>query len=119
VKQLSLALFLSAAAALRLAAQDGSLAGKWKIHSVIGGNEGNMDCAFALKGSELTGTCGEGTQVKGKVEGKNITWQRNVEYSGQSLTLVYTGKADSDKIAGTVEVQGMGAGGEFTATRVK
>jgi hypothetical protein len=43
-----------------------------------------------------------------------------VEYEGQRLTPVYSGTLEStDKIVGSVDVQGMGVGGEFTATRAK
>jgi hypothetical protein len=43
-----------------------------------------------------------------------------MEYEGQKLTPVYSGTLESaEKIAGTVDVQGMGLGGEFTATKAK
>ena len=71
----------------------------------------------------MTGSCkGErGTYpVSGKVDGKSITWQFEIEYEGQKLIPVYTGTLESaDKIAGAVDVQDMGVGGEFAATRAK
>jgi hypothetical protein len=44
----------------------------------------------------------------------------DTEYEGQRLTPVYSGAVESqEKIAGTVDVRGMGVSGEFTATKAK
>ena len=100
-----------------------AVAGTWNVVANVGGNPSEQACTFVQKDGELTGSCkGErGTYpVTGKVDGKSITWQFEIEYEGQKLIPVYTGTLESaDKIAGAVDVQGMGIGGEFTATRAK
>jgi hypothetical protein len=100
-----------------------AVAGTWNVVANVGGNQSEQACTFVQKDGELTGSCkGErGTYpLTGKVDGKSITWQFEIEYEGQKLIPVYTGTLESaDKIAGAVDVQGMGIGGEFTATRAK
>ena len=61
---------------------------------------------------------GTGT-VTGKVEEAKVTLQYKTEYNGDELTVVYTGKLDSGKLAGSVSVQPMGVEGEFTGTQAK
>ena len=49
-----------------------------------------------------------------------MSGQFEIEYEGHKLMPVYTGTLESaDKIAGGVDVQGTGIGGEFAATRAK
>ena len=58
------------------AAADSPLAGKWKVHSAIAGNENDASCTFAQTNSDLAGTCtsDQGTvTVKGKIDGKKVT----------------------------------------------
>ena len=102
--------------------QPPSITGTWNVIANVGGNQSEQTCTFTQKETELTGSCkGErGTYpVTGKVDGK-ITWQFEIDYEGQRLTPVYTGALESaDKIVGSVDVQGMGIGGEFSATRAK
>lgn len=104
-------------------AQSVSVTGNWAVTATVAGNESSQTCAFTQKDSELTGTCkgerGEVT-IAGKVDGKNVTWKFQIEYEGQILTPVYAGTLEStDKISGSVDVQGMGVSGEFVATRAK
>ena len=103
--------------------QPPSAAGTWNVVANVGGNQSEQTCTFVQKDSELTGDCKgqRGTYpVTGKVDGKSVIWQFEIEYEGQKLIPVYTGTLESaDKIAGGVDVQGMGIGGEFTATRAK
>ena len=116
-------LLLTLALALAVGFQPASVAGTWNVVANVGGTQSEQTCTFIQKDSELTGNCkGErGTYpVTGKVDGKSVTWQFEIEYEGQRLIPVYTGTIESaDKIAGGVDVQGMGIGGEFTATRAK
>lgn len=116
-------LLLTLALASGAGLEPAPVAGTWNVVANVGGTQSDQTCTFVQKDSELTGSCkGErGTYpVTGKVDGKSITWQFEVEYEGQKLIPVYTGTLESsDKIAGGVDVQGMGIGGEFTATRAK
>jgi hypothetical protein len=92
------------------------------VSSSISGSQSEQTCTFTQKETELTGACksdrGE-LPITGKVDGKTVTWQFDTEYEGQKLTPVYSGTLEADKIAGSVNVQRMGVGGEFTATRAK
>jgi hypothetical protein len=116
-------LLVAFALAPTMGIQPASIAGTWNVVANVGGNQSEQTCAFTQKDSELTGSCkGErGTYpLTGKVDGQSVTWQFQIEYEGQRLTPVYTGTLESaDRIAGAVDVQGMGVGGEFTATRAK
>jgi hypothetical protein len=104
-------------------AQSGSVGGTWTVVANVSGNQSEQSCSFAQKEGELTGTCkGErgSFSITGKVDGKAVTWQYETEYEGQKLTPVYTGTLESaEKIVGSVDVRGMGVGGEFTATKGK
>ena len=114
---------LTLALAPALAFEPAPIAGTWNVVANVGGNQSEQTCTFIQKDGELSGNCkGErGTYpVTGKVDGKSVTWQFEIEYEGQKLIPVYTGALESaDKIAGAVDVQGMGIGGEFTAIRGK
>jgi hypothetical protein len=110
------------------AAQEPSVDGKWKVNSNIAGNVSELNCTFTQKESALTGTC-ESEQgplaITGKIEGKTVTWQFEVKWEGDLLTLVYSGtlepasKDSAPKIVGTVDVQPVGATGDFTADASK
>ncbi len=117
MKKLLVSFVFLLAAAL---AQNSAVEGRWKVHSNISGYESDVECSFTVKDGTLTGACkGEqGSQeITGKVEGSNVTWQQKAEYNGQELTIVYSGKVDSGKLAGTIDVQPLNAAGEFSATK--
>ena len=116
-----LLLALTAVASAGAQAPSASVAGTWTVSATVSGNQSEQSCTFTQKEADLTGTCkGErgAFELTGKVDGKSITWQFDMDYEGQKLTPVYSGTLESaDKIAGTVDVRGMGLSGEFTATR--
>jgi hypothetical protein len=103
--------------------QSASLTGAWRVSSNVSGTQSDQTCTFTQKDAALTGTCDgdRGTvSIAGQVDGKTVTWQFEMEYEGQKLTPVYSGTLESpEKIVGTVDVRGMGVGGEFTATKAK
>ncbi len=104
-------------------AQAASVGGVWEVNATVGGTASYMKCTFTQKDADLTGTC-EGDQgpraITGKVDGKTVSWQFNTQWEGQTLTVGYKGTLESaEKIAGTVDVQPLSVGGEFTATRGK
>jgi hypothetical protein len=94
-----------------------NLTGQWAVHISIAGNEHDFDCKLAEADKKITGTCGEqNVPVSGTVDGKNATWQYDIDYNGSPLTLIYTATLDdSAKIAGTVEAQQYNVTGDFTA----
>lgn len=109
-----------AAPAAAPAGPPASVGGKWKVQGSIAGNEVNSECTFTQTDSDLAGTCvrSEGpVKATGKVNGKNVTWQYDIDYNGNPLTLKYDGAFDSGKITGSITVVQMGAGGDFTATQ--
>ena len=99
------------------------VAGQWKVHNSIAGNESDQDCTFAVADNKITGSCkaaDRNMQVNGIVDGNKITWKLETEYDGNPLTLTYTAMLDdSEKIVGAVDVQPYGVTGEFTATPAK
>jgi hypothetical protein len=103
-------------------AEENPMAGKWAIHFNISGYEGDLTCALTQTSADVGGSCtnDQGTvTVTGKVEETKVTLQYKTEYNGDELTVVYTGKLDSGKLAGSVSVQPMGVEGEFTGTPAK
>jgi hypothetical protein len=101
-------------------ADNPSLAGKWKVHNDISGNESDMSCTLTQTDNDLKGACvsEQGTvNITGKVDGKNVGWVYKSEYNGGPITLTYKGTlASPNKISGTVTVEEYSVEGDFTAT---
>lgn len=96
-----------------------SVGGKWKVLGSIAGTGVNSECTFTQTGVDLVGTCvrTEGsTKISGKVNGQKVTWQYDIDYNGNPLTMKYDGTLGTGKISGTITVVQMGAGGDFNAT---
>jgi hypothetical protein len=126
VKRTLLSVLLWVAASGFACAADATVAGKWNIHSVIQGYEGDLECNLTQDGVKVSGTCksaqqpGVSLEMTGKVEDRQVTLQYNTQYNGDELTIVYTAKLENaDKFSGLVNVLPMQVGGEFTATLVK
>jgi len=123
MKLLLASLLLASASVAAYAADDASIAGKWQIQTSVAGNESTYPCTFEHKESELTGGCSPelgAVQIKGKVEGKKVTWTYKTEYNGSPLTVTFKGTLDAaGKIAGSVVAEEYGVEGEFTATQPK
>jgi len=95
------------------------MAGKWKVHMSIAGNENESACNFTQNGADLGGQCGGGmggTKITGKVDGKKVTWSSTMQYQGNDLTMKYEGTLDAGKVIGTLTIDPMGVSGDFTAT---
>lgn len=113
---------LALCAIAAFAADQTNVAGKWDVHTTIGGNEYNVTCTFEQKDADLTGTCAgdQGPkEVTGKVDGDKINWTFKSEYNGTPLTVNHTGTLKDGKITGTVDVPEFSATGDFEATRAK
>jgi hypothetical protein len=109
---------LIASAALPLAAAD--ISGGWSLKGEIAGNNLDVKCVLKQESEKLAGTCrtNEMPEAKttGEVKDKTVTIQYDVDYQGQTYTLVYTGTMDTDtSLKGTVEAGG--ASGDFTGTK--
>lgn len=108
-------------AALPLLAADPSLTGSWKISINVNGEDHAAACTFQQDGEKLAGTCkgetGEGA-LTGQVTGEKITWQHQIPYNGETLTLVYTGTFNSaTEIKGAVNVQPYDITGDFSGKK--
>jgi len=100
----------------------GLFSGKWKVHSVVSGNEYDTACTFVQKDNDVTGTCttDDGpAKLTGKVDGKKLSWSYESQYNGAPLTLNYSGTLDAGKINGEVDVVQYNVAGGFTATPEK
>jgi hypothetical protein len=122
MKALLLSALLVSGTLTSLAADAPTMAGKWKIHSSIVGNDSDTDCTLTQTANEIGGSCktaeGKDAKVTGKVDGQKVTWQFDSEYNGTPLTITYTATLPptAGKIAGTVAVDPFGVEGDFTAT---
>ena len=109
---------LLGSAASPLASAD--VSGGWSLKGEIAGNNLNVKCALKQDGTKVEGTCKTNempdAKTTGEVKEKNVTLQYDVEYEGQTYTLVYTGTFDTEtSVKGTVEAGG--ASGDFTGTK--
>jgi hypothetical protein len=100
-----------------------NITGQWTVHNSIAGNESDQECNIVQTENKLTGTC-KGTdkdvQITGSIDGNKVTWKYDSDYNGSPLTLTYAATVDdSDKFAGSVDVEPFAVTGEFTATRSK
>ena len=106
-----------------LQAPPSSVGGTWTVSANISGNASEQSCTFTQKDADLTGSCKSdrgSVTIAGKVEAKTVSWQFDTPYEGQTLTVYYSGTLESpEKISGSVNVQPMNVGGEFTATKAK
>ncbi|MGH9559391.1 MAG: hypothetical protein ACRD30_09140 [Bryobacteraceae bacterium] len=93
--------------------------GKWAVDGKIGDFPIQPVCALTQKDAALTGACslqGADFPLTGSVNGKDLTWQYEVDYQGMHLTVVYKATLDTDdSMKGTVSV--MDGSGAFTAKR--
>ncbi len=119
-------LFVSTAllfASSAFAAGGPGLSGQWSVHNSIAGSESDQECKFVQTDDKLTGTCKSNdkeVQITGSLDGRKITWTYESDYNGSPLTLTYTATlGDSEKIAGSVEVEPFGVKGDFTAAPKK
>jgi hypothetical protein len=108
-------------AALPILAAGRSLTGSWKISITVNGETHQAACTFQQDGEKLTGTCkgesGEGP-VTGQVQGEKITWQHQLPYNGDTLTLSYAGTFSSDtEIKGSVNVAPYDIDGDFAGQK--
>lgn len=114
-----LAVALAAATALSSPADD-KITGEWTVHNEIANNTSEMACTFALKGTDLTGSCKSPevtVDIAGKVEETTVSWTYKSTYNGGPITLKYTGSLGTDgNIRGNVAVEEFGVTGDFSAT---
>jgi hypothetical protein len=107
--------------ALTLMAAD--VTGKWTAE-VQGRNGQTRNVSFAFKqdASTLTGTMvgpmGREVELKnGKVDGDNLSFDVNMEFQGNAVTIHYTGTVEGDSIKMKSQREGSDRAQEFTAKK--
>jgi hypothetical protein len=113
--------------AIAIGALAADVSGQW-VAQVPGRDGGMMDTSFNFKvsGEQLTGSMenqfGERQISDGKVSGNDVSFNVHIEFGGNEMTLVFTGKVSGDEIKFKRERKG-GEGGpanvEFVAKRKK
>ena len=106
-------------------AQAADPSGQW-IAQIPGRGGNTIETTFSLKasGDKLTGSTenqfGSREISDGKVSGDDISFNVNVEFGGNQMTFIYTGKVSADEIKFTRERKGGEIGPpkiEFVAKR--
>lgn len=116
---LAIAAFLALTAALASAAD---ISGIWKGAFDYSGNNVALTFNFKNSGSTVEGTI-EGlptTPAKimdGKVQGETVTFWVNIEFQGQPLKLVYSGKVAGDQIEFNMGTEDGSWGTQVTAKK--
>src|SRR5262249_39661115 len=99
------------------------VSGMWDVDGNVYGNQVTYTFTVKQEGDKLTGSAkfvgqDKETPVTGMVADKQVTWQFDVPYQGQTYTLVYTATLASDTakdMAGKITVAGIE--GQFTAKK--
>jgi hypothetical protein len=96
--------------------------GKWTADVTTPRGTQTITFDFHVDGAKLTGTItsprGDSEITEGKIDGDNISFTQVMNFNGNEMKIVYTGKADGETIKFTRQVADRPAA-EFTATRVK
>jgi len=116
-------LTLALLTALHGAPATDSIAGTWQITGDVVGNPVNTTCVIKQSGTALNGNCSSEARgpsvLTGEVKGGKVTFQYDIEYEGQPLTVIYSAMLTAAKeLKGTIDVKPMGATGTFTAVPV-
>lgn len=102
------------------AAAGADLSGKWTMVVTAPDEPVQVSLVIAQKGAEFSGTMrshlGPGTIEGGKVSGNNFTGVLKTEIQGQMMEIQISGKCESGKLTGTLDMPGMGSM-SFTATK--
>lgn len=112
--------FLAAVPAIA-AAPDTTVAGTWAITGDIQGVDIAETCTIVQQDVVLTGSCDTPSgkyDLKGKLDGKTVSYSHGGKYQGSDFVITYTGKlADDGSIAGTMDVDPFSVTGNFTAKK--
>jgi hypothetical protein len=105
------------------AAYAADLTADWKVDGDVAGNAIALVCSLKQEDAKLSGECvsaaggaGIDAPVTGKVDGKNVSFQFDFEYSGMALTMAFSGTNDTESsMKGGIQVSG--AEGTFSAVK--
>ena len=99
-----------------------NVAGTWKVKGEVASTPVTPVCTIKQDDKNiLSGTCkimDTETALKGEVKDKNVTWQFNIDYNNDNLTVIFNGTVETDsKISGKINVQPYSIDGDFTAEK--
>ena len=100
-------------------AQGAKVAGEWDGSINTPGGARPVKLVFKVDGEKLTGTAKRSSgdvPLTGTVKGADISFSYTVNYNGNDLTLLFTGKVAGDSVSGTVSFGGQ-AEDTWTAKR--
>jgi hypothetical protein len=106
---------------LAVVALAADVTGKWSAEVPgRGGNTQTMAINLKAEGNQLTGTVsgrrGDNPISDGKINGDDISFNVVLDFQGNSIKMIYTGKVAGDEIKFKREVEGRGST-EFIAKR--
>lgn len=100
-------------------AQSSSVAGEWDASMNTPGGARPFKLVFKVDGEKLTGTVKRSSgdvPLSGTIKGTDINFSYTINYNGNDLTLIFTGKVSGDNISGNVSFGG-NAEDSWTAKR--
>jgi len=98
-----------------------SVAGEWDGSFDTPGGARPFKFVLAVDGEKITGTAKRPTgdvPITGTIKGDVINFSYTINYGGNDLTLMFSGKVKGDSMSGTVSFAGR-AEEAFSAKRVK
>lgn len=90
-------------------AQKSTVAGDWDGSFNTPGGARPVKFVFKVDGEKLTGTAKRSSgdvPLTGTIKGSDINFSYTVDYNGNSLTLMFSGKVSGDNISGSVSFGG-------------
>ena len=82
-----------------------SVAGDWDATFNTPGGPQPLKLIFKVDGEKLTGTAKRSrgdVALTGTIKGDDITFSYTIDYNGNPVTLVFSGKVKGDEMSGTV-----------------
>lgn len=103
------ALCIAVFGAASISAQKVNVAGDWDAVFNTPGGARPLKLVFKVDGEKLTGTAKRSNgdvPLTGTIKGSDINFSYTVDYNGNALTLMFSGKVSGDTISGTVSFAG-------------
>lgn len=102
-------------------APDTDVSGTWSIAGDVQGVAVEETCTVVQQDVALTGSCDTSSgkyDLKGKLDGKTVTFSHGGKYQGSDFVITFTGKVGTDgNITGTMDVDPFSVTGSFSAKK--
>lgn len=121
MKRAFVSLFAVALLAIGVLGLNESVAGEWDGSFETPGGARPFKFVLAVDGEKITGTAKRPSgdvPITGTIKGDVINFSYTINYGGNDLTLMFSGKVKGDTMSGTVSFAGR-AEEAFSAKRVK